>query len=62
MIKNKKRISYFPNVYSSINNKSYRSMNIKLGNIYKDFNLLINIDEGKNKDKLIITIKNKKSL
>ena len=54
MIKRKKRISYFPNVYSSINNKSYRSMNIKLGNIYKDFNLLINIDEGKNKDKLRI--------
>ena len=62
MIKRKKRISYFPNVYSSINNKSYRSMNIKLGNIYKDFNLLINIDEGKNKDKLRIPIKNKKSL
>ena len=54
MIKRKKRISYFPNVYSSINNKFYRSMNTKLGNIYKDFNLLINIDEGKNKDKLRI--------
>jgi hypothetical protein len=36
-------------------------MNIKLGNIYRDFNLLINMDEGKNKDKLKIPIKNKKT-
>lgn len=58
MIKKKRRISYFPNTFFVINKKTYRAMNTKLSNIYKDFNFFLSMDKGKFTDRLRIQNKN----
>ena len=61
MFKKKKRISYYPNTFLLINKKTYRAMNIKLRNIYKDFNLFLELDT-KVTDKKIIQNKSNSSV
>ena len=61
MFKKKKRISYYPNTFLLINKKTYRAMNIKLRNIYKDFNLFLEL-HTKVTDKKIIQNKSNSSV
>ena len=61
MFKKKKRISYYPNTFLLINKKTYRAMNTKLRNIYKDFNLFLKLDT-KVTDKQIFQNKSSSSI
>ena len=60
-VENNKYKSKFPEIHMIINPRTYRTIKTKIRNIYKDIDILSNIETGKTTENSILTRRKKKS-